>query len=188
MSDDYGTDSEVILYQTEDGQSRLQVHFSGETAWLTQNQMAELFQTTKQNVSLHIKNIFAEKELSEETVVKEFLTTARDGKNYQTRFYNLDVIISVGYRVKSHRGTQFRIWATQRLAEYIIKGFALDDERLKQGGRGNYFDELLHQLMTAQIRVHDPDLEGLFAQAVPEFGDGLSLKLPQAVAEMECVL
>jgi hypothetical protein len=145
--------------------------------------MAELFQTTKQNVSLHIKNIFAEKELSEETVVKEFLTTASDGKNYQTHFYNLDVIISVGYR-----GTQFRIWATQRLREYIIKGFTLDDERLKQGGGRNYFDELLHQLMTAQIRVHDLDLEGLLAQAVPEFGDSLSLKLPQAVSEMECVL
>ena len=141
-----GTDSEVILYQTEDGKSRLQVRFSGETAWLSQNHMAELFQTTKQNVSLHIKNIFAEKELSEDSVVKEFLTTAGDGKNYQTRFYNLDVIISVGYRVKSHRGTQFRIWATQRLREYIIKGFALDDGRLKQVGGGNYFEELLARI------------------------------------------
>jgi len=146
MGDDPRTDSEVILYQTEDGKSRLQVRFSGETVWLTQNQMAELFQTTKQNVSLHIKNIFAEKELSEKSVVKEFLTTAGDGKNYQTRFYNLDVIISVGYRVKSHRGTQFRIWATQRLREYIIKGFTLDDERLKRGGGGNYFEELLARI------------------------------------------
>ena len=146
MRDDHRSDSEVILYQAEDGKSRLQVRFSGETAWLTQNQMAELFQTTKQNVSLHIKNIFAEKELSEKSVVKEFLTTAGDGKNYQTRFYNLDVIISVGYRVKSHRGTQFRIWATQRLREYIIKGFTLDDERLKRGGGGNYFEELLARI------------------------------------------
>lgn len=146
MRDDPRTDSEVFLYQTEDGKSRLQVRFSGETAWLSQNQMAELFQTTKQNVSLHIKNIIDEKELSEETVVKEFLTTASDGKNYQTRFYNLDVIISVGYRVKSHRGTQFRIWATQRLREYIIKGFTLDDERLKRDGGGNYFDELLARI------------------------------------------
>src|SRR5512136_2770341 len=145
MSDDPRTDSEVILYQTEDGKSRLQVRFSGETVWLTQNQLAELFQTTKQNVSLHIKNIFAEKELSEESVVKEFLTTAGDGKNYQTRFYNLDLILSVGYRVKSHRGTQFRIWATQRLREYIVKGFTLDDERLKREG-GNYFDELLARI------------------------------------------
>jgi hypothetical protein len=109
MREDTRTDSETILYQTEDGQSRLQVHFSDDTAWLTQNQTAELFQTTKQNVGLHIKNIFAEEELGEETVVKEFLTTASEGKKYQTRFYNLDVVISVGYRVKSHRGTQFRI-------------------------------------------------------------------------------
>ena len=124
--------SEIILYQTEDQQTRIQVRFTGETAWLTQAQMAELFQTTKQNVSLHIQNAFAEKELREDSVVKEFLTTAADGKDYQTRFYNLDMIISVGYRVTSHRGTQFRIWATQRLREYIVKGFTMDDERLKQ--------------------------------------------------------
>jgi hypothetical protein len=103
-------------------------------------------QTTKQNVSLHIKNIFSEGELSENSVVKDFLTTANDGKNYQTRYYNLDVIISVGYRVKSHRGTQFRIWAMQLLREYIVKGFAMDDERLKQVGGGTYFDELLGRI------------------------------------------
>jgi hypothetical protein len=138
--------SQLLFYQAPDGRTRLEVRLQGETVWLTQNQMAELFQTTKQNVSLHIKNIFAEKEISEKSVVKEFLTTAGDGKNYQTRFYNLDVIISVGYRVKSHRGTQFRIWATQRLREYIVKGFALDDERLKQVGGGNYFEELLARI------------------------------------------
>jgi hypothetical protein len=138
--------SQLVLYQTEDGATRLQVRMDQETAWLTQNQMAELFQTTKQNVSLHIKNVFSERELREESVVKDFLTTASDGKNYQTRYYNLDVIISVGYRVKSHRGTQFRIWATQRLREYIVKGFTLDDERLKQVGGGNYFDELLARI------------------------------------------
>jgi hypothetical protein len=137
--------SEIILYQTEDQKTRVQVRFEGETAWLTQAQMAELFQTTKQNVSLHIQNIFAERELREDSVVKEFLTTAADGKNYRTNFYNLDVIISVGYRVKSHRGTQFRIWATQRLREYIIKGFALDDARLKEG-KSAYFDELLARI------------------------------------------
>lgn len=104
--------------------------------------MAELFQTTKQNVSPHIKNIFFKGELHEDSVVKDFLTTASDRKNYQTRHYNLDVIISAGYRVKSHRGTQFRIWATQRLREYIVKGFALDDERLKRAGGGNYFEEI----------------------------------------------
>ncbi len=121
---------EILLYQAEDGQTRLEVRMNKETVWLSQNQMAILFQTTKQNVSLHIKNVFSEGELSEDSVVKDFLTTASDGKNYQTRYYNLDVIISVGYRVKSLRGTQFRIWATQRLREYIVKGFTLDDDRL----------------------------------------------------------
>jgi hypothetical protein len=135
--------SELILYQTEDGKTRLEVRMDKETVWLTQNQMADLFQTTKQNVSLHLQNLFAERELQETSVVKECLTTAADGKNYQTRFYNLDVIISVGYRLKSQRGTQFRIWATQRLREYIVKGFTLDDERLKRSGGGNYFEELL---------------------------------------------
>jgi hypothetical protein len=140
------TNSEIVLYQTADGETRLEVQFQGETAWLTQAQMAELFQTTKQNVSLHIQNIFTERELPETSVVKDSLTTAADGKSYATKFYNLDVIISVGYRVKSHRGTQFRIWATQRLREYIVKGFTLDDERLKRGGGGNYFEELLARI------------------------------------------
>ena len=136
----------MLLYQTTDGATRLEVRLENETVWLTQNQMAELFQTTKQNVSLHIQNIFAERELEELSVVKESLTTAADGKSYTTKLYNLDVIISVGYRVKSHRGTQFRIWATQRLREYIVKGFALDDERLKRAGGGNYFEELLARI------------------------------------------
>ena len=139
------SNSEFIFYQTEDQQTRIQVRVENETVWLTQIQMAELFQTTKQNVSLHIQNIFKEKELRAESVVKESLTTAADGKNYATKFYNLDVIISVGYRVKSHRGTQFRIWATQRLREYIVKGFALDDARLKEG-KTAYFDELLARI------------------------------------------
>ena len=137
------THSQFLLYRTSDGQTRLEVRLENETVWLSQNQMAELFQTTKQNVSLHIRNIFKEGELSEGSVVKEYLTTAADGKSYKTSFYNLDVIISVGYRVKSHRGTQFRIRATQRLREYIVKGFSLDDERLKRAGGGNYFEELL---------------------------------------------
>lgn len=139
-------DSEIILYQSEDGQTKVEVRMEGETVWLTQGQMADLFQTTKQNVSLHIKNCFEEGELLENSVVKEFLTTAADGKKYSTKCYNLDVIISVGYRVKSHRGTQFRIWATQRLREYIIKGFTLDDERLKRAGQMNYFNELLARI------------------------------------------
>ncbi len=146
MSDEFLPQSEIILYQTEDGRTRVQCRFENETVWLSQQQMTELFQTSKQNVSLHIQNIFADGELREDSVVKESLTTAADGKNYATKFYNLDVIISVGYRVKSLRGTQFRIWATQRLREYIVKGFTMDDERLKQSGGGAYFDELLERI------------------------------------------
>ncbi|MEW6156916.1 MAG: virulence RhuM family protein [Verrucomicrobiota bacterium] len=138
--------SEIILYQTEDQKTRVQVRFEGETAWLSLNQLADLFQRDKSVVSKHIKNIFTEGELRPESVVANFATTAADGKTYQVDYYNLDVIISVGYRVKSHRGTQFRIWATQRLREYIIKGFTLDDEQLKQAGGGNYFDELLARI------------------------------------------
>jgi len=137
---------EFLLYTTEDGAARLEVRLVDETVWLHQNQMAELFQTTKQNIGQHIRNIFAEGELIQDSVVKDFFITAADGKQYNTKHYNLDIIISVGYRVKSHRGTQFRIWATQRLREYLIKGFTLDDERLKQAGGGNYFDELLARI------------------------------------------
>ncbi|MCD4825939.1 MAG: virulence RhuM family protein [Phycisphaerae bacterium] len=137
---------EFLLYQTEDGQTHIQCRLQGETLWLTQQQMAEMFQTSKQNVSLHLKNIYKEVELAENRVVKEYLTTASDGKQYQVKHYNLDAIISVGYRVNSLRGTQFRIWATQRLREYLVKGFAMDDERLKAAGSGNYFDELLARI------------------------------------------
>ncbi|HFC00297.1 MAG TPA: hypothetical protein ENJ53_05785 [Phaeodactylibacter sp.] len=108
---------EIILYQTENGQTKIEVVLDNETVWLNQSQMVELFQTSKQNVSLHIRNVFKEGELVEGSVVKEYLTTAKDGKNYKTKYYNLDVIISIGYRVKSHRGTQFRIWATQQLCK-----------------------------------------------------------------------
>jgi len=138
--------SEITLYTTEDQKTRIEVRLEGETVWLTQAQMAELFQTTKQNISLHVKNIFAERELHENSVVKEYLTTASDSKKYKTLYYNLDAIIAVGYRVKSPRGTQFRIWATERLREYLIKGFTLDDERLKQRGGGTYFEELLARI------------------------------------------
>ena len=138
------SNSEILLYQTEDGQLKIQVRLEDETVWLTQAHMVELFQTTKQNISLHIKNIFDEGELDENSVVKEYLTTATDGKSYRIKHYNLDVIISVGYRVKSLRGTQFRIWATERLREYIIKGFTMNDDLLKQGG--GYFEELLERI------------------------------------------
>jgi hypothetical protein len=136
----------VLLYQTEDGLSRIEVQLVQETVWLSLNQMAELFQRDKSVISRHIRNVFEEGELSSESVVANFATTAADGKTYQVDYFNLDVIISVGYRVKSHRGTQFRIWATQRLREYLIKGFTLDDERLKRAGGGNYFDELLARI------------------------------------------
>lgn len=139
--------TELLIYTSPDGKTRIDVRLQDETVWLSQAQLSELFQTTKQNISLHIKNVFDESELQENSVVKEYLTTAPDGKRYLTKFYNLDVIISVGYRVRSLRGTQFRIWATQRLREYIIKGFTLDDERLKDGGvRNDYFDELIQRV------------------------------------------
>ncbi len=138
--------SDILFYQTEDGKTKIDVRLEDETVWLNQGQMVELFQTTKQNISLHIQNIFEEGELNEVAVVKEYLTTATDGKNYRTKHYNLDVIISVGYRVKSHRGTQFRIWATERLREYIIKGFTMNDELLKKAGGGEYFKELLARI------------------------------------------
>jgi hypothetical protein len=137
---------EFLFYQTEDGRTRLQVQFQGETAWLSLNQLTELFQRDKSVVSRHIKNVFGEGELRREGVVANYATTAADGKTYQVEFFNLDVIISVGYRVKSQRGTQFRIWATQRLREYIVKGFAMDDDRLKRKGGGQYFEELLARI------------------------------------------
>lgn len=137
----------IVIYTTDDGQAKLQVKIEGETVWLTQKQMSELFQKDVRTINEHIKNIFSEGELGPDSVIRNFRITAADGKNYDTQHYNLDVIISVGYRVKSLRGTQFRIWATQRLREYIIKGFTLDDERLKQqGGRSRYFEELLQRI------------------------------------------
>ena len=138
--------SEIIIYQTEDGQTKIDVRMENESVWLSQAQMVELFGTTKQNISLHINNVFKEDELVENAVVKEYLTTASDGKEYKTKFHNLDVIISVGYRVKSLRGTQFRIWATKLLNEYIIKGFAMNDDLLKKAGGGGYFEELLDRI------------------------------------------
>ncbi|HJK32568.1 MAG TPA: RhuM family protein, partial [Methanocorpusculum sp.] len=133
----------IILYQTEDGQSRIDVTLSGDTVWLTADQMAELFQRNKSTISRHIRNVFESGELNQDSVVAFFATTAADGKNYNVAYYNLDVIISVGYRVNSHRGVQFRIWATQILREYLVKGFAMNDDLLKRAGGGNYFDELL---------------------------------------------
>jgi hypothetical protein len=137
---------EFLFYQSDDGRIRLQVRLKDESVWLSLNQMADLFQRDKSVISRHINNVFEEGELLRNRVVANYATTASDGKIYQVEFYNLDVIISVGYRVKSQRGTQFRIWATQRLREYIVKGFTMDDERLKQRGGGNYFEELLARI------------------------------------------
>ena len=136
----------LIMYTTEDGVTKIQATFDNDTVWLSIDQMAELFQRDKSTISRHIKNIFEEGENISDSVVANFATTASDGKTYQVDYYNLDVIISVGYRVKSLRGTQFRIWAMQILKEYMQKGFALDDERLKNLGGGNYFDELLARI------------------------------------------
>ena len=134
------------MYTTEDGVTKVEVTFDNDTVWLSLDQIADLFQRNKSTISRHIKNIFLEGELSRNSVVANFATTGSDGKRYHVDFYNLDVTISVGYRVKSLRGTQFRIWATNILKEYMIKGFALDDERLKNLGGGNYFDELLARI------------------------------------------
>lgn len=140
--------TDILIYQTEDGNTKIDVRLESETVWMTQKAIAELYQSTKQNVSLHIKNILEEKELVENSVVKFHLTTARDGKNYKTKHYNLEMILAIGYRVRSHRGTQFRQWATERLNEYLVKGFTMDDDRLKEMRNfgEDYFDELLERI------------------------------------------
>ena len=138
--------ADMIIYTTEDGLTKVETTFDGDTVWLSIDQMAELFQRDKSTISRHIKNIFTEGELQRDSVVAKFATTASDGKVYNVDYYNLDVIISVGYRVKSKRGTQFRIWATGILKEYMRKGFVLDDDRLKNLGGGGYFKELLDRI------------------------------------------
>jgi hypothetical protein len=142
---------EILIYQNQQGNIKIDVRLDDETVWLTQNQLCELFQKSKATISEHIKNVFDEGELNENSVVRNFRTTAADGKNYETNYYNLDVIISVGYRVKSLQGTQFRIWATQRLREYIIKGFALNDDRFKTGNSMNYFYELQERIREIRL-------------------------------------
>lgn len=177
----------MLIYQSEDGKIKLEVRFEDETIWLTQQLMAELFDTTKQNIGIHLKNIFKEGELDPGSVVKESFTTASDGKRYKTLFYNLDAIISVGYRIRSLTATRFRIWATQQLKEYLIKGFVLDDERLKNppGAKNvlpDYFSELLariRDIRASEKRVYlrvrelfalaydyqpqDPETQGFFS-------------------------
>jgi len=137
---------QIILFQTQGGETKIEVRLSNETVWLTADQMAKLFQRNKSTISRHIKNIIESGELQRNSVVAENATTAADGKTYTVSYYNLDMIISVGYRVNSHRGVQFRQWATQVLKEYMIKGFVLNDDLLKNAGQGNYFDELLSRI------------------------------------------
>lgn len=137
---------DIVIYKTQDGLTKINVKFEDETVWLTQAQLVELYQTSKSNLSEHIKHIFEEGELDEKSVVRNFRTTASDGKTYNTKFYNLDMIISLGYRVKSIVATQFRRWATELIKEYLKKGYALDDNRLKELGGGDYWKELLERI------------------------------------------
>ena len=142
-------DSSLIFYQTEDGQTQIEVRLQGETVWLSQKMIAELFQKDVRTINEHIQNVYSEGELQSEPTIRKFRIVQKEGIREVSRhvdFYNLDVIISVGYRVSSHRGIQFRVWATERLREYLIKGFTLDDERLKRAGGGNYFNELLARI------------------------------------------
>ena len=141
----------MLIYRSADGSIKIDVRMGEETVWLTQDQMAALFGKAKSTINEHLKNIFSEGELVADSVIRNFRTTAADGKSYDTNYYNLDVIISVGYRVKSHQGTQFRIWATQVLREYLIKGFALNDERMKSGKSMNYFDELQERIREIRL-------------------------------------
>jgi hypothetical protein len=138
--------SSLIIYTSDDGNTRINLRVEADSIWLSQLEIAELFQTTKQNVSLHARHIFAEGELSPDSVVKESLTTAADGKNYRTQLYHLDLILAIGYRIRSPRGVQFRQWATRNLKEFLVKGFVMDDERLKNPGAWDYFDELLERI------------------------------------------
>ncbi len=161
--------NQIIIYSTEDGQTKIEVKMKDETVWLSQKQMAELFDCSADNISLHLKNIFKEAELSENSVIEESSVTATDGKNYLVKHYNLDAIISVGYRINSLRGTQFRIWATQKLKEYIIKGFVMDDNRLSNGGVSKgYFqewEERIRKIRTSEANFYQK-VRDVFATSV----------------------
>ncbi len=165
------SDTEIIMYQSQDGTTKIDVRMANETVWLSQAQMADLFQTTPQNITLHIKNVYAEGELYENATCKEYLQVRMEGTREVKRnvkFYNLDVIISIGYRVKSLRGTQFRMWATQRLREYLIKGFTMNDDLLKKAGGGNYWKELLERIrdIRSSEKIFYRQLLDLFSTSV----------------------
>ncbi|MBI1812954.1 virulence RhuM family protein [Candidatus Peregrinibacteria bacterium] len=167
---------QIILYKSEDGSTRVEVRMQDETVWLPQKAMAELFETSVPNIAMHLKNCFTEGELDTNSVIQEFLITAEDGKQYKTKCYSLDAILSVGYRVKSKTATQFRIWATRRLKEYIVKGFALDDERLKQGGgMARYFEELLQRIrdIRSSERNFYQKVTDIYATSIDYRKDGL---------------
>ena len=158
----------IIIYQSQDGQIKVDVRFEDETVWLTQAQMCDLFGKSKSTISEHINKVFEEGELTPSSVVRNFRTTAEDGKSYNVNYYNLDVVISVGYRVKSQQGTFFRIWATQRLHEYIVKGFTLNDERLKSGSSYNYFKELLDRIREIRLseRVFYQQIQDIYKTSI----------------------
>ena len=166
--DEKNNNNEILIYQSQDGTIKVDVLFEGETVWLSQSQLSTLFGKSKSTISEHIKHIFEEGELDSSAVVRNFRTTAEDGKEYNTNYYNLDVIISVGYRVKSQQGTQFRIWATQRLRDYITKGFALNDERFKTGSSMNYFKELLERIREIRLseRVFYQQIKDIYATSI----------------------
>ena len=168
MEDNENNNRNILIYQSQDGQIKVDVRFDNETVWLSTDQMATLFGRDKSTISRHIKNIFEEGELQATSVVAKFATTASDGKVYQVDYYNLDVIISVGYRVKSQQGTQFRIWVTQRLKEYLVKGFILNEERLKSGSGYNYFKELLDRIREIRLseRLFYQQIKDIYATSI----------------------
>ncbi|MEI6695559.1 MAG: virulence RhuM family protein [Bacteroidota bacterium] len=174
--------SDFILYTSSDGEVRVDVFINSETVWLTQKAMAQLFGCTSDNISLHLKNIFNDSELDKDSVTEEFSATASDGKKYNTKFYNLDAIIAIGYRINSKQATQFRIWATKTLKEYIIKGFVLDDKRLKQGGQvfgKDYFEELLERIreIRASERRFYQKITDIYAQCSIDYNAKSDLTL-----------
>ncbi len=168
MEDNENNKRNILIYQSQDGQIKVDVRFDNETVWLSTDQMATLFGRDKSTISRHIKNIFEEGELQATSVVAKFATTASDGKVYQVDYYNLDVIISVGYRVKSQQGTQFRVWATQRLKEYLVKGFILNEERLKSVSGYNYFKELLDRIREIRLseRLFYQQIKDIYATSI----------------------
>lgn len=171
-------ESQFLIYNTEDGNERVELRLDGDTVWLTQKKIAELFDTSVQNINLHIKNILTDNELTEDSVIKDYLITAADGKVYTTAHYNLDMILAIGYRVRSLRGVQFRKWANTVLKEYLQKGFAMDDQRLKDGGDMQYFKELL-----ARIRDIRSSEKILYAQLLDVFATSIDYNKDSIVAK-----